>query len=102
MDTDHIIRYLNKAAAQRYKVRTTYVDRSIFKCHNEKSNQKIRDAFKCLETGAEETFLMEDAAYCIFLRAVRDDTGTLRGYYARFETKKDYSRRDENGNDCPH
>ena len=88
MDAQHIVRYFNKAAAERYKIRTTYLNRSIFKCHNEHSNQMIRDAFKCLTEGQEETMLMEDGRYYIFLRAVRNEAGTLLGYYARFEPKR--------------
>jgi len=87
MDTQHIIRYLNPASAKRYKVRTTYVDRSIFKCHNEHSNRMILDAFKCLESGQEEMLLTEDAQYLMFMRAVRDEEGILLGYFVRFAPK---------------
>jgi hypothetical protein len=87
IDTEHIIRYLNPASAKRYKIRTTYVDRSIFKCHNENSKNIMLDAYKCLESGEEEKMLPEDKQYRMFMRAVRDEEGTLLGYYVRFEPK---------------
>ena len=87
IDTQHIIRYLNRAASQRYKVRTTYVGRSIFKCHNENSKRIMLEVFQCLESGHEEKMMMEDEQYYIFMRAVRDEEGALLGYYARFEPK---------------
>jgi hypothetical protein len=93
MDTQHIIRYLNPASARRYKVRTTYVDRSIFKCHNENSKKIMLEAFACLEAGEEEKLIMVDAQYRIFMRAVRDEDGTLLGYYARFEPKTNEATR---------
>lgn len=90
VDTDHIIRYLNKAASQRYKVPTTYIDRSIFDCHNEKSCGIIRDAFEKLQAGAEEVRIGEDEEYLQYMRAVRDEDGTLLGYCPRLAPTTGY------------
>jgi DUF438 domain-containing protein len=85
VDTDHVIRYMNKAATDRYKGRPAEVGRSIFDCHNENSKRIILDVFESLKMGEDEKIIADDEHDRVFMRAVRDKEGNLVGYYERFE-----------------
>jgi DUF438 domain-containing protein len=85
VDTDHVIRYMNKAAVERYKGRPAEVGRSIFDCHNENSNRIILDVFSRLENGEEEVIIADTEEHRVYMRAIRAEDGTLIGYYERFE-----------------
>ena len=45
VDRNHIVRYMNQAAIERYGERVQ-VGRSIFNCHNENSKSKIEEFLK--------------------------------------------------------
>ncbi len=83
VDTDHVIRYLNKVALERHgeKLEGT----SVFDCHNEKSNEMIREIFAKMADGLEEELITDNEKHRIYMRAVRDEKGTLIGYYERYE-----------------
>jgi DUF438 domain-containing protein len=85
VDTGHTIRYMNKAARERYRGRPAEVGRSIFDCHNENSNRTILDVFGRLKTGENEVLISDSREHRVFMRAVRDGDGNLMGYYERFE-----------------
>jgi len=84
-DLDHVIRYMNKAAFVRYEGRPAVVGRSIFDCHNAKSNAMIVSIVERFLGGVDEAFLSDRKGERIFMRAVRDETGALVGYYERYE-----------------
>ena len=84
VDTEHIIRYMNKAARERYRGRPAEIGRSIFDCHNEKSNGIIIDVFGRLKAGLDEEIIADSGECRVFMRAVRDRSGNLIGYYERF------------------
>lgn len=85
VDTEHVIRYMNKPAVERYKGRPAEVGRSIFDCHNENSNRIIREVFEALKQGEDERIITDSEEYRIYMRAVRDKDGNLIGYYERYE-----------------
>jgi DUF438 domain-containing protein len=85
VDTEHVIRYMNRTAIDHYKDGPAEIDRSIFDCHNEKSKQIIIDVFESFKNGVEEKIITDNEKYRIFMRAVRDQEGKLIGYYERYE-----------------
>jgi DUF438 domain-containing protein len=85
VDAEHVIRYMNKAARDRYKGRPAEIGRSIFDCHNEHSNKIILDVFDRLRQGTEEEIITDNEDCRVFMRAVRDRAGNLVGYYERSE-----------------
>jgi nitrogen-specific signal transduction histidine kinase len=84
-DTDHVIRYMNKAAVAHYQEGATLLGRSLLDCHNESSRRAIREILVAMHGGLEEQLITDDAKHRIFMRAVRDDAGRLLGYYERYE-----------------
>jgi len=84
-DLDHFIRYMNRAAFARYSGRPAAVGRSIFDCHNEESNALIVEIVGRFIAGVDEVLLSDRKGERIFMRAVRDDAGSLVGYYERYE-----------------
>ena len=64
MDTDFVIRFMNKTAKHHYYGMRGYRDlegKSIFACHNEKSAERF------------------------YINPVRDENGELIGFFERFE-----------------
>jgi DUF438 domain-containing protein len=89
VDTEHVIRYMNKPAVERYKGRPAEVGRSIFDCHNENSNRIIREVFGALSEGEGERMIADNEEFRVYMRAVRDEDGNLIGYYERFEPPRE-------------
>jgi len=84
-DTDHIIRYMNKAAIAFYKGGEALLGRSLLECHNEQSQQMIREVLVALEAGEEERLISTDEKRRVYMRAVRDTDGRVLGYYERYD-----------------
>lgn len=88
-DTEHIIRYLNSAAKFQYYQMRGYGDlvgKSLFDCHSESSKEKILAAVKKLENHANEMYLgVSVNNQRKYINPVRDENGTLIGYFERFE-----------------
>lgn len=87
VDNQHVIHYLNPSAKKQYSKYGNIVGKSIFDCHNPGSAQKIKDIYIQLLAGADEVIYLEKVSTRIFMRAVRDCTGNLLGYYERYEEK---------------
>ncbi len=88
VDDQHIIRYINQAAKEKYGKRGTpdLVGNSLLLYHNDKSNKIILEIFESLRNGAEEQLLVvNNTNQKVFMRAVRDKQGKLIGYYERYE-----------------
>ena len=85
VDTGHVIRYLNRSALEHYDKGAELIGTSIFDCHNAESNAVIREVFAALENGEEERLITDSEKYRIYMRAVRDESGKLIGYYERYE-----------------
>jgi hypothetical protein len=84
-DTQHIIRYMNKAAIAHFDDGAALLGRSLMDCHNEDSRQTIVQVMAAMQTGEDERLIHEDDKQRIYMRAVRDPAGVLLGYYERYE-----------------
>jgi nitrogen-specific signal transduction histidine kinase len=84
-DTGHIVRYANKAAERFYPDGDQLLGRSLFDCHNQQSQQQMRDILQQMEQGLDEVLITDNEKRRIYMRAVRDQAGLLLGYYERFE-----------------
>ena len=89
VDTDHIIRYLNKEARHHYYNVRGYdelVGKSIFECHSEKSKEMLIAAVEKLRNHGNEIYLgvsvYNERKY---INPVRNERGELIGYFERFE-----------------
>ncbi|MFZ7120035.1 MAG: PAS domain-containing protein [Eubacteriaceae bacterium] len=88
VDTNHKIKYMNKAAFLKYAKRggSELVGKSIFDCHNEKSNKIILEIYDSFIKGEDERFLTQNKeGKNVFMRVVRDKEGNVVGYYERYE-----------------
>jgi len=85
VDTDHVVRYLNRSALAHYEQGAGLLGTSIFDCHNAESNAMIREVFAALLAGEEERLITDNEKHRIYMRAVRDEHGELIGYYERYE-----------------
>ena len=89
VDTDHIIRYLNKEAKHHYYDVRGYdnlIGKSIFECHSEKSKEMLIAAVEKLKKHGNEIYLgvsvYNERKY---INPVRNEKGELVGYFERFE-----------------
>ena len=85
VDTDHVIRYMNKAAVAQHKEGAALLGRSVLDCHNADSRRQIAEIAAAFAAGEDERLITDDAKHRIYLRAVRDAGGKLLGYYERYE-----------------
>ena len=84
-DTDHIIRYMNRAAVAHYSEGENLLGRSLLDCHNEQSQQQIIEILAAMQDGEEERLITNDEETRIYMRAVRGEDGQVLGYYERYE-----------------
>lgn len=84
-DTDHVIRYMNRAAIEHYTGGADLVGTSLLDCHNEASCVMIHEVFAAMQTGEVERMITDNDKHRIYMRAVRDADGVLIGYYERYE-----------------
>ena len=76
-DTDHVIRYMNKAAIAHYEEGVALIGRSLLDCHNENSQRLIVEILAAMRTGEDECLITDNEQHRIFMRAVRDNNGKL-------------------------
>lgn len=84
-DTQHVIRYMNKAARLRYEGTAARVGASIFDCHNAQSNAQIVEVTQRLAAGEDEIKITEKPERSVYMRAVRDADDVFIGYYERYD-----------------
>lgn len=86
VDRTHTVRYLNKAAKERYGD-IVKVGASLFNCHNESSKVKIEAFLERADAGENEMFevLNGTTGEREFFVPVRDAEGTVIGYFERHE-----------------
>lgn len=85
-DTDHVIRYMNKAAKSHYKQGEALLGTSLLDCHNPESCRMILGIFEDFKNNQyDEKLITDNAKYRIYMRAVRNENGELIGYYERYE-----------------
>ncbi len=87
----HEIIYMNPKAAERYSKHGGYslVGKSLLACHNDKSNQMIKKVISWFEESKDNniiyTFCNKKENKDVYMVALRDDNGTLIGYYEKHE-----------------
>lgn len=84
-DTDHVTRYMNQAAVEYYDAGQELIGRSLLECHNERSQQMMVEILAAMHAGEEERLITDNEKHRIYMRAVRDQDGTVLGYYERYE-----------------
>ena len=83
-DTDHVTRYMNKAAIAYYDEGTSLIGRSLMDCHNEQSQEMMIEILAAMHEGEDERIITDDEKHRIFMRVVRDAEGRVLGYYERY------------------
>lgn len=88
-DTDHVMVYMNKAAEKQFEKwgGKKLLGKSVFDCHNDKSCDMIREILSKMQGGLDEKMITDNEKKRVFMRAVRDETGQVIGYYERYEYK---------------
>lgn len=87
----HEIIYMNPKAAERYSKHGGYslVGKSLLDCHNDKSNYMIKKVIGWFEESKDNniiyTFCNKKENKDVYMVALRDDNGTLIGYYEKHE-----------------
>jgi DUF438 domain-containing protein len=84
-DSDHVTRYMNKAAITYYTGDESLIGRSLLDCHNEQSQKMMIEILAAMHKGEEERLITDDEKHRVYMRAVRDAEGQLLGYYERYE-----------------
>ena len=89
VDNNHIIRYLNKPARDRFYGKLGYsdlIDKSLFDCHAPSSQEPIKRLHARLLAGENEIFVraVNDRLKLTAI-GVRDEAGKLIGYYERYD-----------------
>lgn len=84
-DTQHVIRYMNKAAVAHFDDGAALLGRSVLDSHNEDSRRKIIEISAAMQASENERLISEDYRQRIYMRAVPDTDGKLLGYYERYE-----------------
>lgn len=88
---DNKILYLNPTAQERYKKHGDLTGRSIFDCHNDMSNEKIRRVVQWFRGDVSHnkvfTFHNGKNNEDVYMIALRNDSGELIGYYEKHENR---------------
>jgi DUF438 domain-containing protein len=84
-DTEHVTRYMNKAAIAHYEEGESLMGRSLLDCHNERSQQMMIEILAAMHDGLDEQLITDNEEDRIFMRVVRDADGQVLGYYERYE-----------------
>lgn len=85
-DREHIVRYMNKDARERYAGRVKIGD-SIFNCHNAESCKKIEAFLARADAGEDEMLeaVSPSKREREFFTPVRDEDDRVIGYFERHE-----------------
>lgn len=90
-NTKHEIIYMNPAAIARYGKSggEKLIGTSLLNCHNKKSNEMIEKAVEWFKKNTDNnivyTYRNEKENKDVYMVALRDDDGTLIGYYEKHE-----------------
>lgn len=86
VDRQHIVRYMNKTAKERYGNRVQ-INQSLFNCHNENSRVKIEEFLKRADAGENEMFETYNTktGEREFFVPVRNYDQQVIGYFERHE-----------------
>lgn len=90
-DLDHTIVYMNPAAVARYAKRggAALLGKSLLSCHNDHSNELIKKVVAWFAKDPSHnivyTYHNDKEDKDVYMVALRDETGTLIGYYEKHE-----------------
>lgn len=90
-DLEHTVVYMNPAAGKRYAKQggMALIGRSLMECHTPKSRTMIEKVVAWFEESREHnliyTFRNDQENKDVYMVALRDDGGTLIGYYEKHE-----------------
>ena len=90
-NTKHEIIYMNPAAIARYGKSggEKLIGTSLLNCHNKKSNEMIEKTVEWFKKNTDNnivyTYRNEKENKDVYMVALRDDDGTLIGYYEKHE-----------------
>lgn len=90
-NTKHEIIYMNPAAIARYGKSggEKLIGTSLLNCHNEKSNEMIEKTVEWFKKSTDNniiyTYRNKKENKDVYMVALRDDDGTLIGYYEKHE-----------------
>lgn len=90
-DLDHTIVYMNPAAVVRYAKRggAALLGKSLLSCHNDHSNELIKKVVAWFAQDPAHdlvyTYYNEKENKDVYMVALRDESGTLIGYYEKHE-----------------
>lgn len=85
VDTNHTIVYVNEPARKSFAKWGDILGKSIFHCHNEQSCRTIREVFAELLNGRDEVLIADNERHRVYMRGVRDQEGSLIGYFERYD-----------------
>lgn len=92
-DVNHTILFMNRRARFEYEDQRGHrnlLGSSLLDCHNEKSCQMIREAVERFKNhGGEEFLLVTTRNQRVYMTPVRDEDGTLVGYFERYELNQE-------------
>ena len=94
-DTEHVARYMNRAAILYYEEGDSLIGRSLLDCHNDRSQQMMKEILAEMYQGLTERLITDDDEHRIYMRVVRDAGGTVLGYYERYEPPSSLSERQD-------
>ena len=84
-DTEHKIRYMNKAAVAYYSEGESLLNTSLLDCHNEQSQGIIKEILAAMHQGVDERLITDNEKHRIYMRVVRGADSRVLGYYERYE-----------------
>ena len=84
-DTEHVIRYMNKAAIAHYSEGESLLGTSLLDCHNEQSQKTIIEILAAMHAGEDERLITDNEKHRIYMRVVRSAESWVLGYYERYE-----------------
>ena len=86
-DLEHTVVYMNPAAKSRYKSDLT--GKSLLDCHNDKTNEVIKRVVEWFAADVSHnrvyTFRNDKENKDVYMIALRDEKGSLIGYYEKHE-----------------
>lgn len=88
-DCDHIMRFVNQKARERYLVKSGYTEligKNMLDCHHEESSKRMLiNAVEWFKQGGGEIPMKLTDTLTAIITPVRDNEGVLLGYFNRFE-----------------
>ncbi len=84
-DNEHKVVYMNAAAVSHYTGGESLMGTSLLDCHNERSQAVMVEVLAALQKGEDERIILDSEDKRVYMRAVRNGSGELVGYYERYE-----------------